>query len=89
MNKLDRRGQLDVIVARVAHHAGRCQGQHRPQPLAARFDQMRGDFRDAGGMFAGHARPDHRIHGLQIAGQFRREAVMRFQATCAAAALIT
>lgn len=46
MHELDRCGELDVTLAGIAEHLGGGERQHRPQPLAARRDQVVGNLRD-------------------------------------------
>ena len=65
VHELDRGGELDVAVAGVAGELGHGQRQHRPQPLAARGDQVVGDFRDHGDVGAG-ARQNRRVDALHI-----------------------
>jgi len=48
VHELDRRGELDVGFALVAKHRRRGQCQHRPEPLAARRNQVVCHFRDHG-----------------------------------------
>lgn len=66
MNKLDRRRQQKVLSALVTHQSGRREREHWPQPLAPRFDQMRGNFRNARGIFRAHALANQCIHRLEI-----------------------
>ena len=46
VHELDRRRELDMAVAAIAAEARGRQRQHRPQPLAARRDEVVGDLRD-------------------------------------------
>ena len=65
VHEFDRGGELDVAVAGVPGKARHRQGQHRPQPLAARRDQMVGDLRDHRHLGAG-ARQNVRIDPLHV-----------------------
>ena len=46
MHELDGGCELDMSVAAIAAHLRRRQSQHRPQPLAARVDQVAGKLGD-------------------------------------------
>jgi len=80
MNKLDRCGQFDVVIAAIAAQMRRRQRQHRAHALAARFHEMGGDFRDARRMFRRHTRTDQRIDRVHIRAQIGSQSVMRFAA---------
>jgi hypothetical protein len=77
VDELHRGGQLLVVGAGIAAQPRRGQRQHRAQALAARLDQMGRHFGDAGGMFAGHPRPDHAVHRGHILGQGLGQPVLR------------
>ena len=60
VDELDGGGEIDVLVAGVAAHPGGGEGQHGPQPLAARIDQVPGQVRDQVDR-AAHAGMDHLV----------------------------
>ena len=66
MNEFDSGRQMDMRPAPVAGDLRRGEGEHRPQALAARFDQMSGELGDQRHA-ALHAIDDQRIDGLKIA----------------------
>ena len=79
VHEFDRGGELDMAVAAVAGELGHRQREHRPQPLAARGDQVVGDFRDHGDVGAG-ARQDGRVDALHVGGHQVVEAFERARA---------
>ena len=58
-----------MVLALVATHPCCGQRQHRAQALTASFDQMRGDFRDARRVFAGHTGADQLVHRDHVIGK--------------------
>jgi hypothetical protein len=77
VDELHRGGQLLVVGAGIAAQPRRGQRQHRAQALAAGLDQMRRHLGDAGGVFAGHPRPDQRVHRGHVFGQGGGKPVLR------------
>ena len=73
VHELDRGGELDVAVAGIAGEPRHRQGQHRPQPLAARIDQVVGDLGDHRHLGAG-ARQDHGVDALHVGASRGRPA---------------
>ena len=73
MNELDAGRELDgALVGRgVAAQPGRRHRQQRPQPLAARADQMVGEFRDQRDRRA-HAHHDLAIDPPHVVGAERQ-----------------
>ena len=69
--------QMDMKLPVVANQTGRRQRQHRAQSLAPGFDQMRGDFRDERRVTRRHPVADKGVHRIQIAGQMRRQPLVR------------
>ena len=65
VHELDRGRELQVMLARVAHHAGSRERQHRPDALSARIDEMRGDLGDQLHM-ALRMRQDRLVHPLHV-----------------------
>jgi hypothetical protein len=70
VHEFDGGRELDVAVAPVAAEIGHRERQHRPQPLAARGDQVVGDLRDHRHVGAG-ARQDHRVDALHVGARQR------------------
>src|SRR6185437_2459682 len=73
MNEFDGGGERDMarhrpVAAAIAAEPRRRQGQHRPQPLAARRDDVPGKLRDEGDG-AMHALEDEGIDGAEIRAQ--------------------
>ncbi len=58
MHELHAHRELHPALALVAAHAGGGDGEHRPEPLAARIDQVAGDFRDELDVRAGPRQDD-------------------------------
>ena len=77
MDELHRCGQMDVIGPAIAAELRRRQRQHRPQPLAAGLDQMRGDLGDARRVARGHAFADQIVDRRHFRRKLARQAVHR------------
>ena len=67
VHELDGGGELDMAVAGIAGEACHRQRQHRAQALAARRDQVVGDFRDHGD-FRPRPRQDRGVDPLHVRG---------------------
>ena len=67
MHEFDGSGELDVAGAAIGAKAGGRERQHRPQPFAARGNQMVGDFRNHRHMRCG-ARQNRLVDALHIGG---------------------
>ena len=79
MDELHRRRQPQVVLALVAAEPRRREREQRPEPLAARLDQMRRHLRDARGVLARHPGADQRVHPLHVAGQRRLQLLQRIR----------
>jgi hypothetical protein len=76
VHELDGGRELDVTVAGVARKLRHPERQHRPQPLAARRDQVVGHLRDHGHFRAG-AGEDRGVDALHVRRDQRNELVDR------------
>jgi hypothetical protein len=74
VDELDRRGEPVMARSVIAAEPRRGHGQHRPQALAARGDQMTRELRDQPDR-ALHAREDQRIDGRHVGGGERQQIV--------------
>lgn len=70
VQELDGCGELDVVGAVIAAHPRRRDGEHRPQALAARIDEMAGQLRHHR-HFGCHPFADEFVDGLHVAGYQR------------------
>ena len=74
VHELDRGGELDVAVARIAGELRHREREHRPQPLAAGRDQVIGDLRDHRHLRPG-PRQDRGVDPLHVGGDELDQAV--------------
>ena len=66
VNELHRRRQPHLMVAVIAPHLRRGEGQDRAQPFAPRLNQVRRQFRNARRMLRLHPLPDRLVHRLKL-----------------------
>ena len=77
MDELDRGGQLDVVAAAIAAEPGGGDREQRPDPLAARADEMRRHLGDARRVLGRHPGRDQPPDGIHVARERFREAFGR------------